>query len=247
MPSDAVAKNAERVALPLLPTRHHTPYAYATAKPTSHCSRTGLTMMMMIGKAMVNGNSVETAWLHLTPVFLGEAGMIAERLSDLLSWHLLTAATVTLALLEFGRNSSLPLTRLARRLVHLAPPSTFPPPSTSPPSTSLYLAPPSTSLYLAPPSTSLYLAPPSTSPPSTSLYLAPPSTSLYLAPPSTSLYLAPPSTSPPSTSLYLAPPSTSLHLAVDQHQVPRSPCSFSASAFLIDSTRLNHPTCTTLS
>ncbi|UTT92980.1 hypothetical protein NDA17_007048 [Ustilago hordei] len=203
MPSDAVAKNAERVALPLLPTRHHTPYAYATAKPTSHCSRTGLTMMMMIisGKAMVNGNSVETAWLHLTPVFLGEAGMIAERLSDLLSWHLLTAATVTLALLEFGRNSSLPLTRLARRLVHLAPPSTFPPPSTSPPSTSLYLAPPSTSLYLA----------------------------------------------PPSTSLYLAPPSTSLHLAVDQHQVPRSPCSFSASAFLIDSTRLNHPTCTTLS
>ncbi|SYW86048.1 uncharacterized protein UHO2_02282 [Ustilago hordei] len=244
MPSDAVAKNAERVALPLLPTRHHTPYAYATAKPTSHCSRTGLTMMMMMcvsqsisGKAMVNGNSVETAWLHLTPVFLGEAGMIAERLSDLLSWHLLTAATVTLALLEFGRNSSLPLTRLARRLVHLAPPSTFPPPSTS-----LYLAPPSTSLYLAPPSTSLYLAPPSTS-----LYLAPPSTSLYLAPPSTS----PPSTSlylaPPSTSLYLAPPSTSLHLAVDQHQVPRSPCSFSASAFLIDSTRLNHPTCTTLS
>ncbi|KAJ1600626.1 hypothetical protein NDA14_002054 [Ustilago hordei] len=230
MPSDAVAKNAERVALPLLPTRHHTPYAYATAKPTSHCSRTGLTMMMMMcvcvisGKAMVNGNSVETAWLHLTPVFLGEAGMIAERLSDLLSWHLLTAATVTLALLEFGRNSSLPLTRLARRLVHLAPPSTFPPPSTSPPSTSLYLAPPSTSLYLAPPSTSLYLAPPSTSPPSTSLYLA-----------------------PPSTSLYLAPPSTSLHLAVDQHQVPRSPCSFSASAFLIDSTRLNHPTCTTLS
>ncbi|UTT92979.1 hypothetical protein NDA17_007048 [Ustilago hordei] len=180
MPSDAVAKNAERVALPLLPTRHHTPIS---------------------GKAMVNGNSVETAWLHLTPVFLGEAGMIAERLSDLLSWHLLTAATVTLALLEFGRNSSLPLTRLARRLVHLAPPSTFPPPSTSPPSTSLYLAPPSTSLYLA----------------------------------------------PPSTSLYLAPPSTSLHLAVDQHQVPRSPCSFSASAFLIDSTRLNHPTCTTLS
>ncbi|KAJ1038796.1 hypothetical protein NDA10_004440 [Ustilago hordei] len=134
---------------------------------------------------------------------------------ELQHYSLLTAATVTLALLEFGRNSSLPLTRLARRLVHLAPPSTFPPPSTSPPSTSLYLAPPSTSLYLAPPSTS------------------PPSTSLYLA--------------PPSTSLYLAPPSTSLHLAVDQHQVPRSPCSFSASAFLIDSTRLNHPTCTTLS